>query len=81
MWRITELLLFLAPVAAYLVWRLTARQGGPPLALVFGAAAAVLVLFGVLLVFSRRDALPPTEAYVPAQLEGGRIVEGHGVRP
>jgi hypothetical protein len=75
--RWAELALFFVPFALFAAWRLSVRLARP--SLVWGALAAALVLgvgtvwFGV----SRR--LPPTDAYVPARIEGGRIVPGGGV--
>lgn len=80
MWRFAELLLFLAPFAAFALWRVTASSGGPSTVVIASAAAAVVVLFLSLLVFSRRDALTGSETYVPAHIENGRLVEGHGAK-
>ena len=76
MLRLTEFAMFLAPFAAFLVWRFTAAHGGP----------STLVLVLTVLVASRcsSPSAPPsrrstaTEAYVPARIENGSIVPGHG---
>ncbi len=75
--RLTELLLFLTPFAAFVAWRLTAGSGAPPRALLIGTACVLAVLAGTLVWLSRERALPPGTAYVPAQLQNGRIVPGH----
>ncbi len=76
--RAAELAVFLAPLAAFLLWRAARARGlnAPPprqLALIL---AALAVLGGLLFVFSDRDRLPPGR-YVPAHQENGQIVEGH----
>jgi hypothetical protein len=79
MLRLLEVGLFLAPLAALVVWRLLAGRGGPSLLVVAVAAGALAVLAGALLWYSRDAALPAGVTYVPAQLQpGGGIVPGHG---
>jgi hypothetical protein len=75
--RWAELALFLSPFLLYGAWRLAAARAQP--ALVWGAAAliALLAVGTVWLGLARR--LDPGETYVPARIEGGRIVPGHGV--
>jgi hypothetical protein len=76
---LTELLLLLTPFAAFIAWRLSLGAGGPS-RLVLIVAACVLALLGGLLVWlSRVGAAPPGTAYVPAELQDGRIVPGHAV--
>lgn len=75
--RLAELLLFLAPFAAFIAWRLSAGSGGPSRPLLIGAACALALLAGTLAWLSQRHALPPGTAYVPAELQDGRIVPGH----
>lgn len=76
--RLTELLLFLAPIAAFIAWRLTAGVGGPSRTFVFTTAAALIVLGGMLVWFSHEHALPPGTSYVPAHVEDGRVIQGRG---
>ena len=80
MLRFGELALFLSPFILFAVWRLAVARGYPTPAVVTAAACALLVIVGVLLWYTRETALPPGEAYVPARLENGHIVPGHGVR-
>lgn len=77
MLRLSELVLFLSPFLLFGAWRLAARRGIPPAA-VTAAAGALLAMLGGLLWLSADRALPPGSGYVPAQLEDGRIVPGHG---
>jgi len=74
---LTELLLFLAPFAAFIAWRLTAGSGGPSRSLLIGAACVLAVLAATLVWLSRQNALPPGTVYVPAEVRDGRIVPGH----
>ena len=75
--RWAEVALFLVPFALFAIWRIAAVVARP--ALVWGAVAVVLALAAgtVLLGLSRK--VDPNAAYVPARIEGGKIVPGHGV--
>ncbi|MDA8249556.1 MAG: DUF6111 family protein [Rhodospirillales bacterium] len=75
--RWAELALFLSPFVLYAAWRLAAARAQP--ALLWGAVAAVTVLATATLWFGLARRLERGETYVPAQLEDGRIVPGHGV--
>jgi hypothetical protein len=75
--RLTEVLLFLAPLAAFIAWRLTSDRGGPSRPVLIGAACVLVVLAGMLAWLSQEHALPPGAAYVPAELRNGAIVPGH----
>lgn len=80
MLRLLEVLVFLAPLAAYVLWRVTLARGeGPPPRVLLGILAGLL-LFGAVLVWFglRGERLAPGERYVPAELRDGRIVPGHG---
>ncbi len=81
MLRFAELALFLSPFAAFFIWRLLAVEGGPSLRVVLLSACCIAALAGVLVWLSRRDVLPPGAPYVPAHLQDGRIVPGHGGPP
>lgn len=78
MLRWGEALLFLAPLAAFIVWRrAVARglEGLPPRQIV--ALLVGLLLMGVALIWmGEREGLPPGR-YVPAAVVDGRIVPGH----
>jgi hypothetical protein len=75
--RWAELALFLVPFALFAAWRLSTILARP--SLVWGTLAAVLLLAAGTIVFGLSRRLPPTAAYVPARIEGGRIVPGQGV--
>lgn len=79
MLRLVELGLFLAPFAAFAVWRFMASEGGPPLRLVVATACLLLVMLAGLVWFNREAALPPDSVYQPPHIENGRVVSGRGV--
>ncbi len=72
-----ELLLFLAPFAAYGLWRRMNPDTEPSLILLIlaGIGVALMVAGGVWYAGTR--SMAPGEAYVPAHLEGDRIEPGH----
>jgi hypothetical protein len=76
--RFAELAIFLAPIAAFLIWRAAIARGldGPPPQQLLLMFAAVMVLAVGLIVYTEQDRLPPGR-YVPAQLINGQIVPGH----
>lgn len=80
--RFAELAVFLAPVAAFFLWRLALARGldGPPprqLAFIF---ASLIALAAGLIFFAERDRLPPGR-YIPARMDNGQIVPGHSAAP
>jgi heme/copper-type cytochrome/quinol oxidase subunit 3 len=78
--RLAELLLFVAPIAAYALWRITIRRGMPgPSRSSLMIILAGLLLFGAgLAYFGVHERDPAGTHYVPAELRDGRIVPGHG---
>ena len=76
MLRAAEIGLFLLPLGLYVLWRVLAPHVRP--ALVWGAMAAVLALGGTAIGYGLNQRLDRDERYVPAHLQGGRIIEGHG---
>jgi hypothetical protein len=81
MLRLAEFALLLAPLAAFIAWRLLDRSGGPSNQLLISAAVAVCVIAGVLFWLVRAEGLRRGAAYVPATLQDGRIVPGHAAAP
>jgi hypothetical protein len=77
--RLTELLLFLAPFAAFAAWWLSASVGGPSRPVVIGAVCVLAVLAIALFWLRRENSLPSGGTYVPAELEDGRVVPGHAL--
>ena len=74
MLRLTEMLLFLAPFGLFALWWFAGRRLG---IVAWPALVVAIVLGGMLVAFGLRRAMPPAARYVPAHLEGGRIVDGH----
>jgi hypothetical protein len=81
MLRVTELALFLAPFAAFAVWRLTSAQGGPSLGLLAAACCGLALLAGGLIWWTAQDRVGARDVYVPAHIEEGRVIPGHVARP
>ena len=77
MLRLAELALFLAPFIVFLLWRLSAIEGGPSTRAVTIAACVLALLAAALIWFSQEDSLPPGATYEPARMQDGRIVSGH----
>lgn len=79
--RLIEIIMFLTPFVGFAVWRLVAPSERPPVWLVAGGAGFVIVMLAALLWLRAMDASDSFSAYVPAQLQNGRIVPGHAARP
>ena len=77
MLRLAELALFLAPFAAIITWRLLAAGGGPSPAVLGIAAGSLVLLAAGLFWMAATERHPPGATYVPAHVEGGRIIPGH----
>lgn len=69
--------MFLTPFVAFVAWKVTARAGNPPRAVLIGTACVLVILVGMLVWLRQRDALAPGVVYVPAELQGGYVVPGH----
>lgn len=78
--RAAELSLFLAPIVVYVLWRRAASRGGlAPSRYALIVLLAALIVMGAGLAWSGlKDRHPENSQYVPAQLENGRVVPGHG---
>lgn len=76
MLRLAEFGLFLLPFVLYVAWRLSGRVVRPAL---FWVGVAGFVILATLVVwFGLARSLDKTDRYVPAHVENGRIVPGHG---
>ena len=72
--RVVELMLLLAPLAAFIAWRIWAPGKAIPSSAMIGVGAA-LVLATALLVWLRfEDASPPDAVYIPSHIENGLVV-------
>jgi hypothetical protein len=80
MLRLAEFALLLAPLAAFIAWRVLDASGGPSNQLLIAAALAVCVIAGTLFWLIRTEGVRGG-AYVPATLQDGRIVPGHAASP
>ena len=77
MLRLAEVALLLAPLAAFVVWRLLGAAGGPSKLLVASVAVAICLLAAALIWLVGTEGLRRGATYVPATLQDGRIVPGH----
>ena len=77
--RAAELALFLAPLGAYVLWRVTVARGqaGPSPQVLAAISIALLLFGGGLAWFGVHQRLPAGAHYVPAELRNGQIVPGH----
>jgi len=77
--RLVELALFLAPLGAYILWRLAVRRGqpGPPPVVLSGILAGLLLLGASLAWAAVLERDSPGSHYVPAQWRNGQVVPGH----
>lgn len=76
--RWAEIGLFLVPFFLYAAWRLAAARATP--SLVWGAIAIVLLFACVVVGLGLTRRLDRGDTYVPAHVENGEVVAGHGVR-
>ncbi len=76
MLRYAEIGFFLLPFALYATWRVLGTRATP--ALLWAAAAAVVVLGATVIWYGMENSQPAGTSYVPAQMRGGQIVPGHG---
>jgi hypothetical protein len=81
MLRLAELLLFLAPFALFLLWRVVAPLRGPSPHLVALAAGMLALVFLALLWYRTNGSMPPHANYVPPTYRNGRVIPGHAAPP
>jgi hypothetical protein len=81
MLRLAEFALLLAPLAAFIAWRLLDASGGPSNFVLVSAAVAVCLIAAALFWLVDSEGLRRGTAYVPATLQDGRIVPGHAASP
>ena len=72
--RFAEIAMFALPFVVFVAWRLLAPGAVPSRSLVIAVTGTVAVLTGLLLVLWYEEAAPPNAGYVPARLDGGRVV-------
>jgi hypothetical protein len=79
MLRLAEIGLLLAPLALFLLWRFLAPRVRP--AMLWVGMVIVVGFAGMAIGYGLRERMDPHARYVPAHVEGGRIVPGRGVGP
>ena len=79
MLRFVEVGLFLAPFAVYGLWLFVGRRFSTRFMLITVIGLAIISVATIF--YGLERSLPPQERYVPARMENGRIVQGHGVAP
>ena len=72
-----ELLLFLAPFAAFALWRRLNPRAEPSPRLVWLALAGVGLAMAGAVWYGLSVSMGPGTVYVPARMEDGRIIPGH----
>ena len=78
--RIIEAALFLAPVLAFIAWRVLAPPELPPW-MIAATAGVMILLLASLVWLHQTDADNAGRSYVPARLQGGQVIEGHAGSP
>jgi len=76
MLRFTEFGLFLVPFVLYVVWRIMGPRTPPWV--MWLALTTVVALAGGAFWYGLSERIPAGDAYVPARIENGKIVPGHG---
>lgn len=76
MLRLSEFALFLAPFALFGGWLFLGTRARW---LLWAATAGLAVLGAVIVWLGVSQRLAPHQVYVPARLQDGHIVEGHGL--
>ena len=77
MLRLAEFGLFLVPFGLFLAWLLLERVSAKMAIL---AGVAFVVMAGATILYGLERRLDRGEAYIPARIQDGQIVQGHGVR-
>jgi hypothetical protein len=77
--RIIEIVLFLTPFLTFAAWRLWFPSPVPPLWMIYGLGAFVLLMLLALLWFRQADSGDANESYVPARLIDGHIAPAERV--
>ena len=78
----TEIVLFLAPFAAYAIFllatraELLGRASWPPKVVAVLSIAAIVLVFGAFVILAQFSGAPPGSAYQPAHIENGKFVPG-----
>ncbi len=76
MLRFAEIGLFLSPFLLFFLWRFLSKRVGP--AVLWIGMVAVVGLAGIAVGYGLKERMDPHARYVPARIEDGSIVPGHG---
>ena len=79
MLRLVEIGLFLSPFALYALWLLVGRRFSARFMWI--AVLTLATLSAATIWYGLSRSLPREDRYVPARIENGRIIPGHGVAP
>ncbi|HEY8290310.1 MAG TPA: hypothetical protein VIG49_13645 [Acetobacteraceae bacterium] len=79
--RFVELVLFLAPFAAFAAWRLLAPERGPSPRFLAALACVLAAIIGSLIWFREEGAAPAGSSYVPSTLRDGQITPSESRTP
>ena len=77
MLRLAEFGLFLVPFGLFLAWLLLERVSAKIAIL---AGVMFVLMAGATILYGLERRIDRDEVYVPARLQDGQIVQGHGVR-
>lgn len=72
-----ELILFLLPFSAYLLWRRMNPTAEPGWSTLLTAVIGLLLALGGAVWFGQSRSMDRNSVYVPAQIQGDRIERGH----
>lgn len=72
--RVFEIVLLLAPIAAFIAWRIWAPGKAPPVAGIAVAGVVLAISAAGLFWLRFQDASPPDAIYIPSHIENGVVV-------
>ncbi len=77
MLRLAEFGLFLVPFGLFLAWLLLERVSAK---IAIFAGVMFVLMAGATILYGLERRIDRDEVYIPARLQDGQIVQGHGVR-
>ena len=77
MLRLAEFGLFLVPFGLFLAWLLLERVSAK---MAIFAGVVFVVMAGATILYGLERRLDRGEIYIPARVQDGQIVQGHGIR-
>jgi hypothetical protein len=79
--RIIEIVLFLTPLLGFVVWRVLFPSPLPPAWLIYALGGFVALMLVGLIWLRHLNASDADKAYVPAALQGDRVIPAHPAAP